>query len=722
MTECPTAPYGAWPSPVSAADVARASIHLSFPTVISDQVWWQELRPEEGGRTTVVHRAADGHRTELLSAPWNARTRVHEYGGRSYLPVPGRVPGTWAIVFVNYADQRLYVTAATGPGTDAGAPRQAGPGADRPAEAGADRPAAGGADRPAKASEDARAAGPDADRPAADAGGAGPQPQALTPASAEPAASRYADFVLSPDRAEVWCVRERHEEGRVSRAIVAVPVDGSAAHDPAAIRTLVTGSDFYAFPAPSPGGSRLAWICWNHPRMPWDGTELRVATIENGVPGKGRLIKGGVAESVLAPSWRDEASLYVISDWSGWWNIYQVGLFGEPPQALYPAEEEFAGALWQLGGRPYAVLGDGRLAVLHGQGDLQLGILDPETGDMADLDLPYTSFRAAVSADGRDVVAVAGGPATPSGVVRVDTTTGRTEALRRELDEVPDAAYLPVPRVAEIEGPFGRVVHALVYPPSNPAATAPDAELPPYVVWVHGGPTGHDTTVLDLEKAYFTSRGIGIIDVNHGGSTGYGRAYRERLRRQWGIVDVEDVIAAARSLAAAGDADPLRLAIRGGSAGGWTALCAVTTGAAAHGKVFGAAASYFGPVNLEEFARQTHDFESRYLGGLVGPLPGFEATYRERSPSGHVTDATSPILLLQGMEDPVVAPEQSDAIARELTEHGIRHAYLTFEGESHGFRRAESVIGALEAELSFYGQILGFTPPGIPVLKLEGES
>jgi dipeptidyl aminopeptidase/acylaminoacyl peptidase len=672
MTECPAAPYGAWPSPVATADVARASIRLSFPTVISDQVWWQEQRPEEGGRTTVVYRAADGRRAELLSAPWNARTRVHEYGGRSYLPVPAKTAGQWAIVFANYADQRLYVLP----------------------------PAAGGGS------------------PGTAAGGGRPRP--LTPEPPERASLRYADLVLSPDRTEVWCVRESHIAGQVSRAIVAVPLDGSAATSPEAVRSLVSGADFYAFPTPSPDGSRLAWISWNHPRMPWDGTQLRVAAMDNGVPGKGVLIKGGITESVLAPSWRDDSSLYVVSDWSGWWNIYQVGLFGEPPQALYPAEEEFAQPLWELGGRPFAILEDGRLAVLHGQGDQRLAILDPETGEMTDLDVPYGSFRGELSADGRAVVAVAGGPTVPSGVVRVDVATGRTEALRRELDELPDAAYLPVPQVTQIEGPFGRVVHALVYPPSNPSVSAPEEELPPYVVWVHDGPTSHSVSVLDLEKAYFTSRGIGIIDVNYGGSTGYGRAYRERLRRQWGVVDVEDVIAAARSLAAAGNADPMRLAIRGKSAGGWTALCAVTTGAAA-GQVFSAAVSYFGPVNLAEFARQTHDFQSRYLDGLVGPLPGFGATFRERSPGGHVSGTTSPILVLQGMDDPVVATEQSDAIAGELTEHGIRHAYRTFDGESHGFRRAETVIAALEAELSFYGQILGFTPPGIPVLKLEGE-
>ncbi len=692
MTECVTAPYGAWPSPIGASDVARANIHLSFPTVSADQVWWQELRPEEGGRTTVVHRAADGRRTELVPPPWNARTRVHEYGGRSYLPVPadavtraaGKTAGGWEIVFTNYADQRLYLS-QTVFGQTAKTTAKKGGGRTR--------------QWPGVA-----------------------EPRPLTPLPAQECALRYADFVLSPDQAEIWCVRERHEEGRVTRAIVAVPLDASAADDPSAVRELVTGSDFYAFPAPSPDGKRLAWICWNHPRMPWDGTELRVATIENGVPGRGRLIKGGVAESVLGPCWRDEASLYVVSDWSGWWNIYQVGLYGEPPQALYPAEEEFAGPLWQLGGRPFVRLGDGRLAVVHGQGDLRLGLLDPDSGEMTDLDVPYTSVEPALSADGTCIVAVAGAPTTPQGVIRIDVATGRTEALRRELDEVPDGAYLPVPTAVEIEGPFGRVVHVLVYPPSNPAVAAPDGELPPFLVRVHGGPTSHGTSVLDLEKAYFTSRGIGIVDVNHGGSTGYGRGYRERLRRQWGVVDVEDVNAVARGLVAAREADPRRLAIRGASAGGWTSLCAVTTGAAAHGKLFNAATSYFGPVNLEEFARRTHDFESRYLDGLVGPLPGFGATFRERSPGGHVTEATSPVLVLQGTRDPIVAPEQSEAIVRELAERGIKHAYLAFDGESHGFRRAETVIAALEAELSFYGQILGFTPPGVPVLKLEGDT
>jgi dipeptidyl aminopeptidase/acylaminoacyl peptidase len=633
-------------------------------------VWWQQRLPAEGGRVTVVHLGADSKQRFLLPGPWNARTRVHEYGGLSYLPVPARggtADGT-AIVFANYADQRLYLL------------------------------------------ESAGADGQD--------GGGGPRP--LTPepdGSPEQPSLRYADFTLSPDRSEVWCVQERHYDGKVARAIVAVPLDGSAAESPDSVRELVSGSDFYAFPTPSPDGKRLAWICWNHPRMPWDGTELRVALIEDGVPGQGRLVKGGMQESVLAPLWRDASSLYVVTDWPGWWNIYQVGLVGQPPQALYPADEEFASPLWQLGERPYAMLGDGRLAVLHGCGGMRLGLLDPETGELADLDIPYSVFASGLSADGMSTLGIAGGPATPLSIVRVDAATAAVEVLYQEADAVPDAGYLPVPRQVQLEGRFGGTVHALVYPPANPDVTPPHGELPPYVVWVHGGPTSHATALLDIEKAYFTSRGIGIVDVNYGGSTGYGRRYRERLRRQWGVVDVEDAIAAARALARDGDADGARLAIRGSSAGGWTALAAVTAHAGSD-PVFGAAVSYFGIADLRGLAVQTHDFESRYLDGLIGPLPAYEMVYLERSPVGHVTEATCPIMLLQGLDDPVVPPAQSEAIAADLAAHGIRHAYLSFKGESHGFRRAETIIACLEAELSFYGQILGFGPPGIPAVAV----
>ncbi len=711
--------YGEWPSPISGADVARKHVRLAFPTISGARTWWVETRPAEGGKLALVAQGPDGIPRDLLPAAYNARTRVHEYGGQSYLPVPG------GLVFANFADQRLYHCAD--PGGDAGG--------------------AGGGD----------GGGTAADR---GAGTAAPRP--LTAPAVEVgavAADRFADFTLSPDGREVWCVRERHAGGRVTRAIVAVPLDGSAAEAADAVRVLVSGSDFYAYPAPSPDGAALAWICWDHPRMPWDGTELRVAALRDsgGGPvteaGAGRVIMGGDLESVLAPVWRDDRSLYVVSDRSGWWNLYLADAQAPSgaPRALCPREEEFGAPLWQLGMYPYAVLGDGRIAVTHGTGESRLGVLDPDTGQLTDLDLPYQVFQPWLSASGLAVAAIAGGPTLPLTVVRVDIPAAHAtpgapagpaavRELKREADALPDTAYLPVPRAVQLAGPTGSVVHVLVYPPSNPAVTAPDGELPPYIVWVHGGPTGQVTPRLDLEKAFFTSRGIGIIDVNYGGSSGYGRAYRERLRGQWGIVDVADVMTAALALAQAGEADRKRLGIRGGSAGGWTALAAVTSGlglgtaglgtaglgtadevpaAGPHG-VFAAVASYFGVSDLRGFAEQTHDFESRYLDGLVGPLPECEALYVQRAPIGHVTDATCPVLLMQGLDDPVVPPVQAESIAADLAAHGIPYAYLPFAGESHGFRKAETIMASLEAELSFYGQIMGFTPPGVPPVPLEG--
>ncbi len=676
----PAVPFGEWPSPITAAEIATGQATPSFPIVRGSDVWWQQGLPSEGGRTTVMH-SSGGKQTTVLPAPWSARSRVHEYGGQSYLAIPrSMLPGRaknargHEILFANFSDQRLYLA---GPGT------------------------ADGSEQP---------------RPIT------PDPAASLDGKLGAAALRYAEFALAPGRAEVWCVQERHEDGKVSRAIVAVPLDGSAASSPDAIRILVTGADFFAYPTPSPDGKWLAWICWNHPHMPWDGTELRVAPVEDGVPGKGRLLQGSLRESVLAPVWRDNESLYIATDWPGWWNIYQIGLLGEPPLALYPADEEFAGPLWQLGARPFALLGDGRLAVLHGAGSSRLGILDPESFELSDVATSFPSFSTALSADGMSIAAVATGPATRPCVVRIDAASGKTERLGSKTQELPDEAYLPVPLSVDFEGPYGQVVHAQLYPPTSPDARGPDGTRPPYVVWVHGGPTSHVTAALDLAKAYFTSRGIGIIDVNYGGSSGYGRQYRERLRRQWGVVDVQDAIAAARWVAESAGADPARLAIRGGSAGGWTTLAAVTTGTARAGAVFSAAASYYGVSDLRGFAAQTHDFECHYLDGLIGPLPGFEETYAERAPVGHVNALTCPILLLQGLDDPVVPPAQSESIAADLKGYGTSHAYIAFEGESHGFRRAESIAAALEAELSFYGQILGFDPPDVPKVAITAPT
>jgi dipeptidyl aminopeptidase/acylaminoacyl peptidase len=625
---------------------------------------------------------------ELLTAPWYARTRVHEYGGRSHLPVPSASGHGFDLVFANFADQRLYLL------------------------------------RGASASASDGGAGAD-----------GSAPEPLTPADA---GFRFADMALSPDGQQIWCVREtgRLDDGRpeagfhtgggmkVNRAIVAVPLDGSAADDADAIRTLVTGAHFFAFPTPSPDGTRLAWINWDHPRMPWDGTELRTGPVTGTTVSESTLIMGGPAESVLAPLWRDDETLYAVSDASGWWNLYEVtAAGGAAPRPLCPREEEFAGPLWQLGGRPFELLADGRLAVLHGLGELHLAVLDPAAGTLADLDLPgYRTVDTELAVSGSTVAAVAGGPRAPWSVLRVPVG-GTAEIIAKQPVAASDPAYLPDARPVQLFSERnGRVVHALVYPPANPGMAAPDGELPPFVVHVHGGPTSNSVPAVSMEKAFFTSRGIGIIDVNYGGSTGYGRAYRELLRGQWGVVDVGDAMNAALALAAGGEADRQRLGIRGGSAGGWTALAAVTSGPALTGvleAVFSAATSYYGVSDLRPFVTDTHDFESRYLDGLIGPLPEADALYTERAPVGHVTALTCPVLLLQGLDDPIVPPSQSEAIAADLAAHGIKHAYLAFEGESHGFRKAETNIVSLEAELAFYGEVFGFTPPGVAPLKLS---
>jgi len=682
------AAYGTWESPISAADVARGAVAVSYPSIAGGEVWWMERRPSEGGRSTIVASSvasADGLTRELLPAPWNARTRVHEYGGKSYLPVPSlSLAGGFDLVFANFADQRLY---AAGGAVDAGI-----------------------------------------------------SPVPLTPPDL---GFRFADMVLSPDGQEIWCVRETslpapadgsalpagfHLGGgmAVRREIVAVPLDGSAATDPAALRVLVSGAQFFAFPTPSPDGTRLAWINWNHPNMPWDGTELRVGAVSDSEVrvADATLVMGGPAESVLAPVWRDDDSLYAISDASGWWNLYQVpAVAGGVPRALHPLAEEFAGPMWQLGGRPFDVLGDGRLVVLHGLGELRLGLLNPDSGALTDLDLPgYRNADAEIAVAGTTIAAIAGGPRTPWSVLRV-SADGGFEVMKSQPVAAPDPSYLPDAHPVRLSaGPNGDVVHALVYPPSHPLVAGPEGELPPYIVHVHGGPTSNSVPVVSMEKAYFTSRGIGIIDVNYGGSTGYGREYRNRLRGQWGIVDVTDAYTAALGLASSGEADRDRLGIRGGSAGGWTALVSVTCGPDLTGTkeaVFSAATSYYGVSDLRPFATDTHDFESRYMDGLIGPLPAADDLYVSRAPVGHVNELTCPILLLQGLDDPVVPPSQSEAIAADLAAHGIRHAYIAFEGESHGFRKAETVIASLEAELAFYGRVFGFTPPGVPPIELS---
>jgi dipeptidyl aminopeptidase/acylaminoacyl peptidase len=639
--------YGEWPSPIDARALTAAARRMRFPALVGDEIWWSEDRPAEAGRTTVMARRADGTVVELLPAPWNARSRVHEYGGRSFLAGPGS-----ALVFAHFDDQRLYRL---------------------------------------------------------DPGAAAPVP--LTPAPDETAGTRYADPVLSPDGGEVWCVRERHRGRDLDRHIVAVPLDGRAAGDPAAVREIAGGSRFLAHPRPSPDGSRLAWLAWDHPDMPWDGTELRVGGFDAaGTVPRWSTVLGSRREAVFQPEWDGPDHLLAVSDRSGWWNLYRVPAAGGDPRPLHPAQEEFGGPLWQLGYTTWGRLGDGRLLCLHGH---RLGVLDPADGSLSDLELPYTSYDPALVVAGDRAAVVAGAPFRPTAVVALDVPTGRFEVVRTALDagSLPGHEWLPVPESTTLAGPDGREIHVHVYPPRNPEHTGAPGTRPPYVVFVHGGPTSNSPAVLDLAKAYLTSRGIGVLDVNYGGSTGYGRAYRERLTRQWGVVDVEDAAAAAAALVARGDADGGRLAIRGGSAGGWTTLCAVTGT-----DVFAAGTSIFGVTDVRRLAEITHDFEARYVVGLVGDdVLGHDT----RSPLHRADKTRCPVLLLQGAEDPIVPLEQAEQFRDALAASGIPHALLVFDGEQHGFRRAGSILAAAEAELSFYGQVMGFDPPGIPVLPLS---
>ncbi|MDF5758202.1 prolyl oligopeptidase family serine peptidase [Spongiactinospora sp. TRM90649] len=512
---------------------------------------------------------------------------------------------------------------------------------------------------------------------------------------------RYADLYLPPGRDEVWAVRESALPGEgVRRDLVAVPLRPGGR-----VRVVITAHHFLMNPRVSPDGRHVSWIGWDHPNMPWDGTELCVAPLDagDGTAGPHRVIAGGPRESVIQAEWRDAATLYAITDPDGWWNVHLVGLDGRPARNLAPLPLEFGDAPWKLGASWFAIAGD-RLVVMYGTADgRHLGVLDPETGRITDIGGSATYWAPTVSADGTRVVGVAASPYTPFEVTEIALPDG-TRTVLSPAKALPARAVLPDPVAVTIDG-----VHAHVYPPLG-AGQGPS----PYVVFVHGGPTGVSPLTLDLEIAYFTSRGIGVADVNYGGSTGYGRAYRERLRHQWGVVDVEDSARVARGLVASGHADASRVAIRGGSAGGWTALAALV-----HSDVFRGAVAHYAITDPEAWAAETHDFESRYLDGLIGPLPETRERYLARSPLLHAARASGPALLLHGLEDAIVAPAQAERFVRELDRHGVPWAYHAFPGEQHGWRREETIVAVLEAELAFYGLIFGIPTPEVPPLELN---
>jgi dipeptidyl aminopeptidase/acylaminoacyl peptidase len=547
----------------------------------------------------------------------------------------------------------------------------------------------------------------------------GAEPRPLTPVPEFTAGLRWADLAVVADRGEVWCVLEEHTgggPGELRRALVAVPLDGSAAGDRAAVRELGGGSRFLTGPRLSPDGRRVAWLSWEHPAMPWDGTELRVADVTaDGTFTAARTVLGGPEESVAQAEWADEDTLLAATDRTGWWNLHRVDATTGEATALCAREEEFGGPLWRIGQRWFEPLPDGRIAVVHGRGAQRLGVLDPATGALEDVPGPWTEWAPTLASGAGAVLGVAASPHRSYEVVRVATASLETAVVGRGHQDAVDPAYLPEPVERTFTGPGGREVHAHVYPPRNPGFTAPPGELPPYVVWAHGGPTSRAQLVQDLEIAYFTSRGIGVAEVNYGGSAGYGRAYRNRLRENWGVVDVEDCAAVAAALADEGSADRHRLAVRGGSAGGWTSAASLTSL-----DIYRCGTIIYPIFDLLAWANgETHDFESRYLDSLVGPLPQTAERYRDRSPTTHAHRLTAPFVLLQGLDDVICPPVQCERFLQTIAGLGVPHAYLTFEGEGHGFRREDTMITCLEAELSLYGQVLGFDPPGVPTLELR---
>jgi dipeptidyl aminopeptidase/acylaminoacyl peptidase len=655
------APYGSWKSPITSDLIVSETIRLGEIVLDGEDIYWAEMRPAEGGRYVVVRRTPDGRTADVTPSPFNARTRVHEYGGGAFAVADGTV------YFSNFADQRLY--------------RQD-PGAE---------------------------------------------PRPITPEMA----LRYADSVVDRRRGRIICVREDHTDpGREAvNAIVELSFDLPGNEDSGGGRVLVSGNDFYSSPRLSPDGTRLAWLTWNHPNMPWNGTELWVGEVKaDGSLGRTERVAGSVDESIFQPEWSPDGVLYFASDRTGWWNLYRWhdghemlpsasgGAGGVEP--LCEMEAEFGRPQWIFGMSTYTFESANRIVCTYTeQGTWQLASLNTATRGLEPIGPPYSEIVFLRAAPGRAVF-LGGSPTESDSVVQLDLATRRIEVLRRSSEVTIAPEYLSIPQAIEFPTEHGLTAHAFFYPPKNRDYVAPPGERPPLIVISHGGPTSAASSTLSPGIQYWTSRGFAVLDVNYGGSTGYGRAYRQRLEGQWGVVDVDDCVNGARALVEHGEVDGERLIIRGGSAGGYTTLCALT-----FRDVFKAGASYFGLSELEIFVGDTHKFESRYLDQLVGPYPERRDLYRERSPINFVDRISCPVIFFQGLEDKVVPPNQAELMVDALREKGLPVAYIPFEGEQHGFRRAENIKRSLDAELYFYSRVFGFELAApvepVPIENLE---
>jgi dipeptidyl aminopeptidase/acylaminoacyl peptidase len=637
------APHGSWKSPITSDLIVSEVVSLSQPAIDGRDIYWIEMRPSEAGRSVIVRLNSADVTSDVNPPPFNARTRVHEYGGGDYVVRNG------SIYFSNFDDQRVYVQS----------------------------------------------------------GDAAPQP--ITPAGQ----MRYADFVLDHRGNRLICVREDHSEAKseppaVAGGLMPEPINSIAAIDltnsnPDAGAIITSGSDFCSSPALSPDGSRLAWLTWNHPNMPWDGSELWVGEFqEDGTLGDNKRVAGGVDESIFQPAWSPDGVLYFVSDRNGWWNLYRFG-GDEEIELVAEMEAEFALPQWVFGLSSYAFESASRIVCTYiERGISKLATIDTRTCTLAPIETPYTEITYLRAAPG--VAVFKGGSfVEPRSIVRLDFSTMEFEVLRRSMKIEIDPGYISTPRAIEFPTEDGLTAHAFFYPPQNNDYRAPEGERPPLLVQSHGGPTSSGAAALGLIFQYWTSRGIAVLDVNYGGSTGYGRAYRERLKGNWGVVDVDDCVNGARYLAGRGEVDGDRLMISGGSAGGYTTLCALT-----FRNNFKAGASHFGVSDIAALAKETHKFESRYMESLIGPYPEREDVYLARSPI-HFTDRLScPVIFFQGLEDKIVPPNQAEKMVAALRAKGVTVAYVAFEGEQHGFRRAKNIKRALDGELYFYSRVFGF--------------
>ena len=655
------APYGSWESPITSDLIVRGSVGLTLPMADGADVYWTEVRPQEDGRSVVV-KLEGGARRDLVPPPFNARTRVHEYGGGDYAVHRG------VLYFSNFSDQRLYRVA--------------------PAD---------------------------------------PAPVALTPESGSQL--RYGDMTFDAARERLVGVREDHAAGghEPANALVAVRLGAGAQGDPGEV--LAEGYDFYSSARVSPDGRHLAWLAWRHPNMPWDGTELWVGEFDAaGQIARSRRVAGGADESIFQPEWSPAGALHFVSDRSGWWNIYRASPGGDladgekriEVENLCPLEAEFGEPQWGLGVGTYAFTSDREIVcAFRERGVSRLGVLDTRAKNLRRVESSYediTYVRASVET--KRAVFRAGSPTLGASVVEFDPATGEFKTLRRSSDLELDEGYLSAAQAVEFPTENGLTAHAFYYAPRNRDFRAPDGELPPLLVLSHGGPTAAAATTLSLKIQYWTSRGFAVLDVNYGGSTGYGRAYRERLKGTWGVVDVDDCVNAARYLVGRGLADGERCVIDGGSAGGYTTLAALV-----FRKQFKAGASHYGVSDLGALVRDTHKFESRYLDGLIAPYPEREDIYRARSPINFTDGLSCPVIFFQGLEDKVVPPNQAEMMVEALRRKGLPVAYVAFPGEQHGFRRAENIKRALDGELYFYSRVFGFELAGeiepVPIENLD---